>query len=45
MARTLPTEPVSPYKLSHAVLRTAHLNESIRHYELLLNARLVFEQR
>jgi catechol 2,3-dioxygenase-like lactoylglutathione lyase family enzyme len=27
------------------VLRTAHLDESIRHYELLLNARVVFDQR
>jgi catechol 2,3-dioxygenase-like lactoylglutathione lyase family enzyme len=45
MARTLPTAPVSPYKLSHAVLRTAHLDETIRHYELLLNARVVFDQR
>jgi catechol 2,3-dioxygenase-like lactoylglutathione lyase family enzyme len=45
MARTLPTAPISPYKLSHAVLRTAHLDESIRHYQLLLNARVVFDQR
>jgi catechol-2,3-dioxygenase len=45
MARTLPPAPVSPYKLSHAVLRTAHLDETIDHYELLLNARLVFDQR
>ena len=45
MARTLPTAPVSPYKLAHAVLRTAHLDETIRHYELLLNARMVFDQR
>jgi catechol 2,3-dioxygenase-like lactoylglutathione lyase family enzyme len=45
MARTLPTAPVSPYKLSHAVLRTAHLDETIRHYELLLNARVVLDQR
>src|SRR5258708_8862117 len=45
MARTLPTAPASPYKLSHAVLRTAHLDETIRHYELLLNARVVFDQR
>jgi catechol 2,3-dioxygenase-like lactoylglutathione lyase family enzyme len=41
----LPTEPVAPYKLSHAVLRTAHLDETIRHYQLLLNARVVFDQR
>jgi catechol 2,3-dioxygenase-like lactoylglutathione lyase family enzyme len=45
MARTLPTAPVSPYKLAHAVLRTAHLDETIRHYQLLLNARMVFDQR
>jgi catechol 2,3-dioxygenase-like lactoylglutathione lyase family enzyme len=45
MPRTLPTEPVSPYKLSHAVLRTAHLDETIRHYEVLLNAHVVFDQR
>jgi catechol 2,3-dioxygenase-like lactoylglutathione lyase family enzyme len=45
MARTLPTEPVAPYKLAHAVLRTAHLDETIRHYEMLLNARMVFDQR
>jgi catechol 2,3-dioxygenase-like lactoylglutathione lyase family enzyme len=45
MARTLPTEPVSPYKLSHAVLRTAHLDETIRHYGLLLNTRVVFDHR
>jgi catechol 2,3-dioxygenase-like lactoylglutathione lyase family enzyme len=45
MARTLPTTPVSPYKLSHAVLRTAHLDETIRHYQVLLNARMVFDQR
>ena len=45
MDRTLPTAPVSPYKLSHAVLRTAHLDETLRHYELLLNARVVFDQR
>jgi catechol 2,3-dioxygenase-like lactoylglutathione lyase family enzyme len=45
MARTLPTAPVSPYKLSHAVLRTAHLDETIRHYELLLNTRVVFDDR
>jgi catechol 2,3-dioxygenase-like lactoylglutathione lyase family enzyme len=45
MVRTLPTAPVSPYKLAHAVLRTAHLDETIRHYELLLNARMVFDQR
>jgi catechol 2,3-dioxygenase-like lactoylglutathione lyase family enzyme len=41
MARKLPTEPVSPYKLAHAVLRTAHLEEAIRYYQLLLNARIV----
>lgn len=45
MVRTLPTEPVSPYKLAHAVLRTAHLDETIRYYQLLLNARIVFDQR
>ncbi|MDT5202158.1 MAG: hypothetical protein QOH34_3680, partial [Mycobacterium sp.] len=45
MTRTLPTEPVAPYKLAHAVLRTAHLDETIRHYELLLNAHMVFDQR
>src|ERR1700738_2772891 len=45
MARTLPTAPVAPYKLAHAVLRTAHLDETIRHYQLLLNARMVFDQR
>jgi catechol-2,3-dioxygenase len=45
MARNLPPAPVSPYKLSHAVLRTAHLDETIHHYELLLNARMVFDQR
>jgi catechol 2,3-dioxygenase-like lactoylglutathione lyase family enzyme len=45
MARTLPTAPVSPYKLAHAVLRTAHLDDTIRHYELLLNARMVFDHR
>jgi catechol 2,3-dioxygenase-like lactoylglutathione lyase family enzyme len=45
MARTLPTAPVSPYKLAHAVLRTAHLDETIRHYQVLLNARMVFDQR
>jgi catechol 2,3-dioxygenase-like lactoylglutathione lyase family enzyme len=45
MARSLPTEPVSPYKLAHAVLRTAHLDEAIRYYQLLLNARIVHEQR
>jgi catechol 2,3-dioxygenase-like lactoylglutathione lyase family enzyme len=45
MPRTLPTEPVSPYKLSHAVLRTAHLDATIRHYEVLLNAHVVFDQR
>jgi catechol 2,3-dioxygenase-like lactoylglutathione lyase family enzyme len=45
MTRTLPTTPVSPYKLSHAVLRTAHLDETIRHYETLLNARVVVDQR
>ncbi|MDT7632501.1 MAG: hypothetical protein QOI50_4431 [Pseudonocardiales bacterium] len=45
MARTLPTAPISPYKLSHAVLRTAHLDETIRHYELLLNARVILDQR
>jgi catechol 2,3-dioxygenase-like lactoylglutathione lyase family enzyme len=41
MPRNLPTEPVSPYKLAHAVLRTAHLEESIRYYQTLLNARIV----
>jgi catechol-2,3-dioxygenase len=45
MTRTVPTAPASPYKLSHAVLRTAYLDETIRHYELLLNARLVFDDR
>ena len=35
----------APYKLAHAVLRTAHLDETIRHYEMLLNARMVFDQR
>jgi catechol 2,3-dioxygenase-like lactoylglutathione lyase family enzyme len=40
MPRNLPTEPVSPYKFAHAVLRTAHLDESIRYYQLLLNARV-----
>jgi catechol 2,3-dioxygenase-like lactoylglutathione lyase family enzyme len=40
MPRKLPTEPVSPYKFAHAVLRTAHLDESIRYYQLLLNARV-----
>ena len=45
MVRTLPTAPVSPYKLAHAVLRTAHLDETIRHYQLLLNARIVHDQR
>jgi catechol 2,3-dioxygenase-like lactoylglutathione lyase family enzyme len=45
MARTVPLAPISPYKLSHAVLRTAHLDETIHHYELLLNARMVFDQR
>jgi catechol 2,3-dioxygenase-like lactoylglutathione lyase family enzyme len=44
MPRKLPTEPVSPYKFAHAVLRTAHLDESIRYYQLLLNAR-VHDQR
>jgi catechol 2,3-dioxygenase-like lactoylglutathione lyase family enzyme len=44
MPRNLPTEPVSPYKFAHAVLRTAHLDESIRYYQLLLNAR-VHDQR
>ena len=44
MPRNLPIEPVSPYKLAHAVLRTAHLDESIRYYQLLLNAR-VHDQR
>jgi catechol 2,3-dioxygenase-like lactoylglutathione lyase family enzyme len=41
MQRNLPTEPVSPYKLAHAVLRTAHLEEAIRYYQTLLNARIV----
>jgi catechol 2,3-dioxygenase-like lactoylglutathione lyase family enzyme len=41
MTRTLPTEPIAPYKLSHVVLRTAHLAETLRHYELLLNAHVV----
>jgi catechol 2,3-dioxygenase-like lactoylglutathione lyase family enzyme len=45
MTRTLPTAPVSPYKLSHAVLRTAHLDETIEHYKVLLNARMVLDQR
>jgi catechol 2,3-dioxygenase-like lactoylglutathione lyase family enzyme len=45
MARNLSTEPISPYKLAHAVLRTAHLDEAIRYYELVLNARIVFDQR
>jgi catechol 2,3-dioxygenase-like lactoylglutathione lyase family enzyme len=45
MARTLPTEPISPYKLSHAVLRTAHLDETIHHYQVVLNARMVLDQR
>jgi catechol 2,3-dioxygenase-like lactoylglutathione lyase family enzyme len=45
MTRTLPTAPVSPYKLSHAVLRTAHLDETIDHYKVLLNARMVLDQR
>jgi catechol 2,3-dioxygenase-like lactoylglutathione lyase family enzyme len=40
MVRKLPTEPVSPYKFAHAVLRTAHLDESIRYYQVLLNARV-----
>jgi catechol 2,3-dioxygenase-like lactoylglutathione lyase family enzyme len=44
MVRTLPAAPVSPYKLAHAVLRTAHLEETIRHYQVLLNARMVFDQ-
>jgi catechol 2,3-dioxygenase-like lactoylglutathione lyase family enzyme len=41
MTRNLPTEPVSPYKFAHAVLRTAHLEEAIRYYQTLLNARIV----
>jgi catechol 2,3-dioxygenase-like lactoylglutathione lyase family enzyme len=41
MARNISTEPVSPYKLAHAVLRTAHLEEAIRYYQTLLNARIV----
>ena len=45
MTRTLPTTPVAPYKLAHAVLRTAHLDESITYYRALLSARVVFEQR
>jgi hypothetical protein len=45
MIRTLPTARIAPYKLAHAVLRTAHLDATIRHYELLLNARMVFDQR
>jgi catechol-2,3-dioxygenase len=45
MARTLPTAAVSPSKLSHAVLRTAHLDETIHHYEVLLNAGVVFDGR
>jgi catechol 2,3-dioxygenase-like lactoylglutathione lyase family enzyme len=40
MPRNLPTEPIAPYKLAHAVLRTAHLDEAIRYYQLLLNARV-----
>jgi catechol 2,3-dioxygenase-like lactoylglutathione lyase family enzyme len=44
MIRNLPTEPFSPYKLAHAVLRTAHLEEAVRYYQLLLNARVVHEQ-
>jgi hypothetical protein len=44
MARTLPTEPVSPYKLSHVALRTTHLDEVTYRYELLLNARSVFDR-
>jgi catechol 2,3-dioxygenase-like lactoylglutathione lyase family enzyme len=43
--RTLPTTSVAPYKLAHAVLRTAHLDESIAYYRALLSARVVFEQR
>jgi catechol 2,3-dioxygenase-like lactoylglutathione lyase family enzyme len=45
MTRNLSTVPISPYKLAHAVLRTAHLDEAIRYYELVLNARIVFDQR
>lgn len=45
MPRTVPTEPIAPYKLAHVVLRTAHLDESISYYERLLNARMVFDQR
>jgi catechol-2,3-dioxygenase len=45
MIRTLPTARIAPYKLAHVVLRTAHLDATIRHYELLLNARMVFDQR
>jgi catechol 2,3-dioxygenase-like lactoylglutathione lyase family enzyme len=45
MTRILSTEPVSPYKLAHAVLRTAHLEEAVRYYTLLLNARVVHDQQ
>ena len=45
MARTVPPASIAPYKLSHAVLRTAHLDETIRHYELLLSTRIVFDGR
>ncbi|MEA3019240.1 MAG: hypothetical protein QOI47_764 [Actinomycetota bacterium] len=41
MSRTLSTEPISPYKLAHAVLRTAHLEEAVHYYSVLLNARIV----
>jgi catechol 2,3-dioxygenase-like lactoylglutathione lyase family enzyme len=45
VTRTLQTTPVAPYKLAHAVLRTAHLDESIAYYCALLNARVVHAQR
>jgi catechol 2,3-dioxygenase-like lactoylglutathione lyase family enzyme len=44
VTRTLTTTPTAPYKLAHAVLRTAHLEESIAYYCALLSARVVHAQ-
>jgi catechol-2,3-dioxygenase len=35
--------PIRPAKLSHAVLRTAHLKEMIEWYKTVLNAEVMFE--
>ena len=35
--------PISPTKLSHAVLRTTHLKEMIEWYKTVLNAEVLYQ--